>query len=185
MDHRGELRAMLAADPTRSRVLVLVRSLRLPDCWVGAGFLRNAVWDRLHGRPASKPSGDVDVLWFDPERGDPWEDRILEARLMALDPSIAWSVKNQARMHLRNGDPPYASTLEAMRHWPETATAVAVRWTEQGGHEFAAPFGFEDLFGLVVRPTIGFRGEKRRVHLDRVRDKRWLATWPLLQVVDA
>ncbi|WRQ77412.1 nucleotidyltransferase family protein [Pseudomonas saxonica] len=31
----------------------MVRSLNLPDCWIGAGFLRNAVWDYLHGRSPS------------------------------------------------------------------------------------------------------------------------------------
>lgn len=173
---------MLSADPERSRILALVQSIGLPDCWVGAGFLRNAVWDHLHGWPASKPSGDVDVLWLEPERADPCEDRAAEARLKALDASIGWSVKNQSRMHLRNGDAPYASMAEAMRHWPDTATAVAVRRTEQADHEFAAPFGLEDLFNLIVRPTPRFQGEKHRIYLDRVQGKEWLARWPLLRM---
>lgn len=173
---------MLSADPVRSRILALVQSMRLPDCWVGAGFLRNAVWDRLHGRPTSTPSGDVDVLWFDPERADLSEDRAIETGLRALDPSVDWSVKNQGRMHLRNGDAPYASAVEAMRHWPDTATAVAARRTAQAGYEFAAPFGLDDLFNLVVRPTPRFRDDKHGIYLDRVRRKGWLGTWPLLRM---
>jgi hypothetical protein len=69
-----------------------------------------------------------------------------------------------------------------MRWWPETATAVAARQTEPGSFEIAAPFGLGDLFDLVLRPTPRFAGEKRRVYLDRVRSKGWLAAWPLLRI---
>lgn len=182
VDHTSALQAILSDDPLRWRVLGVVRSLGLPDCWVGAGFVRNAVWDHLHGRPASRPSGDVDVLWFCPARAEPSEDRKLEAALRVLDPSIDWSVKNQARMHRRNDDAPYASAVDAMRHWPETATSVAARQTEEGCCEIAAPFGLEDLFGLILRPTPRFAGEKRHAYLDRVRAKGWLAAWPLLRM---
>lgn len=180
MDYALALRSIFATDPVRLHVLSLVRSLQLPDCWVGAGFLRNAVWDHLHGRSAG-PLSDVDVIWFDPARRDPSEDQELEARLKALDASLDWDVKNQSRMHLRNGDAPYASTEDALRYYPETATAVAVRQTMHGDLEFAAPFGFDDLFALVVRPTPRFH-EKRPVYLERIQKKAWLNTWPLLRI---
>jgi hypothetical protein len=60
------------------------------------------------------------------------------------------------------GDAPYASAADAMRFWPETATAVAVRRTAEGPCEIAAPFGLEKLFGLVLRPVSRFRGESSR-----------------------
>src|SRR3954447_138148 len=119
------LATLLAVDPIRWHALGLVMSLRLPDGWIGAGFVRNAVWDYLHGREASPPRGDIDVVWFDPGQADPSIDQSLEDRLHALEPTLAWSVKNQARMHTRNSDPPYSSTADAIGHWPETATAVA------------------------------------------------------------
>lgn len=180
--HASALRAILTNDPLRWRALDLVRPLGLPDCWIGAGFVRNAIWDHLHGRQTSLLSADVDVLWFDPARTAPSEDKALEAVLRAVNPGINWSVKNQARMHLRNGDAPYASAVDAMRFWPETATAVAARRTEQGCCEIAAPFGLDDLFGLVLRPAPRFAGEKHCAYLDRVRVKGWLATWPLLRM---
>jgi hypothetical protein len=147
--------------------------------------VRNAVWDHLHGRPPSPPAGDVDVLWFDPHNAAPAQDRALEATLRRMDPSVAWSVKNQARMHRRNGDAPYASATDAMRHWPETATAVAVRRDEHDRCEVAAPFGLGDLLGLVVKPTPAFAGARRHVVQDRVRAKAWLTAWPLLRVDQA
>ncbi|HJS85995.1 MAG TPA: nucleotidyltransferase family protein [Acetobacteraceae bacterium] len=182
VDHAPTLRAILSNDRVRWRVLGLVRSLRLPDYWIGAGFIRNAVWSHLHRRPAPCLSGDVDVLWFCPERVAGSADKEVEAALRAMEPSVCWSVKNQARMHLRNGDPPYASTLDAMRHWPETATAVATRLTEDGRCELAAPFGLGDLFGLILSPTPRFMGGKHHVYLDRIQSKGWLATWPLLRM---
>ena len=112
----------------------------------------------------------------------PAEDKEVEAALRVLDPSVDWSVKNQARMHLRNGDAPYASAVDAIGHWPETATAVAARQAPEGSCEIAAPFGLGDLFDLVLRPTPRFAGEKRAVYLDRVRSKGWLAIWPRLRV---
>jgi len=168
----------------RRRVLAMVRSLGLPDCWVGAGFIRNAVWDHLHGRPPSRHFGEVDVIWFSAERTAQAEDAGLEAALRASDSSIVWSVKNQARMHRRNGDAPYGSAVEAMRAWPETATAVAARYTEDGACEIAAPFGLEDLFNLVLRSTPRFAHAKHQIYLDRVRSKGWLTAWPLLRMAE-
>jgi uncharacterized protein len=97
---------------------------------------------------------------------------------------IQWSVKNQARMHERNGDRPYTSAVEAMRYWPETATAVAVRRHGPDQCKVAAPWGLDDLLSLVLRPTPRFRGEKRYVYEERLRTKGWLTTWPRLQATE-
>lgn len=185
MDGITGLQAIICNDPLRWRLLGTVRFLRLPDCWIGAGFVRNTVWDHLHGRPASPPSSDVDVLWFDPGRTDPSMDRAVETALQTLDPSVAWSMKNQARMHIRNGDAPYASATDAMRCWPETATAVAVRRSDEDQCDVAAPFGVADLLGLFVRPTPRFAAAKLWAFEDRVRAKGWLETWPRLEVAPA
>ena len=182
MDQASTLRTILSADRPRWRILRLVRSLGLPDCWIGAGFVRNAVWDHLHGRPPRLPTGDVDVLWFADGPADLAEDSSLQTTLRNLDPKFDWSVKNQARMHLRNGDASYASATDAMRHWPETATAVAVRLDMRNDLAIAAPFGLHDLFGLVLRPSPGFTDARHPVFLDRIRTKAWLASWPLLTI---
>lgn len=174
------VQAVISDDPIRWRLLEIVRSLKLPDCWIGAGFVRNAVWDYLHGRDSSPVSTDVDVIWFDAGRCTPEEDEALEAVLKGLDPAVTWSVKNQARMHVPNGDEPYLSATDAMRHWPETATAVAVRLREDGSCEIAAPLGLDDLFGLIVRPAGRFAMEKTTIYQDRFKSKNWMKIWPLL-----
>ncbi|PXA99570.1 hypothetical protein DMC47_02705 [Nostoc sp. 3335mG] len=181
MDLAAQVAAILRADPLRWHLLDVVRALHLRDGWIAAGFVRNAVWDHLHGRAPSAPGGDVDVIWYDPLSTDPAEDEQHEARLQAIDPAIRWSVKNQARMHVRNGDPPYASATEAMRYWPETATAVAVRRVGELGCEVEAPLGLHDLFGLILRPNERFVVEKRSIYDGRVGSKGWLSIWPGLR----
>lgn len=175
------VQALIAADAGRLRLLRMVQDLQLPDGWIGAGFVRSAVWDHLHGRPPALPAGDVDVVWFDPAHASADDDRQLEGRLAAAAPTVDWSVTNQARMHLGNGDAPYASTADALRHWPETATAVAVRLTADG-LDVLAPFGLDDLFDLVVRPTPAFAAGKLSVVQTRVQEKRWLERWPRLRI---
>lgn len=183
MDRFAQLQSLIASDARRMHVLVLARELGLPDCWVAAGFVRSRVWDHLHQYAPSPLPQDIDVIWFDPDRPGAEQDAVLEKRLHARDASLGWSVKNQARMHLRNGDLPYGSASDAMRHWPETATAVGVRLDAQGRIEIAAPFGLDDLFGLVVRPTAAFLTLKRAAWLERLRAKQWRTSWPRLTML--
>lgn len=177
----AEIISILRADCHRWHLLEVVAALDLPDGWIGAGFIRNAVWDYLHGRPPLAPDGDVDVIWFDRAQTDPAVDRVYEARLAEIEPSVLWSVKNQARMHIRNADQPYASAVDAMRHRPETATAVAARRHGDALCEVAAPLGLDDLFVLVLRPTANFVDRKRRIYDERLRSKKWAERWPLLR----
>jgi hypothetical protein len=185
MDKLHQLQSALCADPARLRVLRLVRDLCLPDCWVGAGLVRSAIWDMQHRRPFSPLPSDIDVIWFDETLLDPGVDNLIEANLCRLAPSLNWSVKNQARMHVRNDDPPYSCATSAMEAWPETATAVAVRLGKDEVIEVAAPFGLDDLFNLVVRPTARFEVEKKALYLGRIRSKNWAALWPSLYIIDA
>ena len=182
MERLAVLRAVIASDQRRMDVLRAVRDLGLPDCWVAAGFVRNRVWDHVHGHAVAPLSDDIDVIWFDAEQCDASRDAALERALRAQDATLDWSVKNQARMHVRNGDASYASATDAMRYWPKTATAVGVRLGPGDAIEVAAPFGLDDLFGLAVRPTGRFVEERRAVYLERIRAKDWLVRWPRLRI---
>ncbi|MHA6723280.1 nucleotidyltransferase family protein [Sphingomonas sp. RS2018] len=145
----------------------------------------DAVWDDLHSYGARPLFGDVDVVFYDNTVTSEERDRVIEDRLRARLPHLAWSVKNQARMHRRNGDAPCIGVVDAMRHWPETATAVAARLspTRRGTVEIAAPFGTTDLTALRLRPTPAFAGSKLPIFDERVADKRWTERYPLLTVV--
>lgn len=67
MDYLNSLQRILSVDPSRMQVLYAVRDLQLHDCWTGAGFVRDAVWDHLHVDWHHSLCGNVDVVWFDPE----------------------------------------------------------------------------------------------------------------------
>ena len=164
-------------DPWRRRALETVRALDLPDGWVAAGFVRGAVWDRLSGKCAATPLPDVDVIYFDPDDTARRSEQAFERELRERAPDVPWSVKNQARMHIRNGDRPYASTEDAMGHWAETATCVAVRLDEEDGIRLLAPYGLDDLMAMRIRPTPHFmtRLDAFRARAGR---KAWRALWP-------
>src|SRR4030095_16451522 len=61
----ADIAVFIVAEPWRRAVLDAVRRQRLPDWAVGAGFIRSAVWDALHGYTKTTPLSDVDVLFFD------------------------------------------------------------------------------------------------------------------------
>ena len=183
MKYQQTLQKFLSDDPLRMEALKALRALTFSDGWIGAGFVRDAVWDRLHGYGQRAITGDVDVVWYDSERGNPACDNDLEERLSQQHPAFDWSVKNQARIHQRNGHAPYLSTENALRYWPETATAVAVRLGDTHSVEVIAPYGLEDLFELRLRPTPLFGEDKWPVFRQRVTAKRWLERYPGLQLI--
>lgn len=158
-----------------------VGDLGLPQCCIAAGYIRSYIWDLLHGYEPRGLHQDIDVVYFDPEQTNEERDVELERQLRSATGSGKWSVKNQARMHIRNGEAPYRSTLDAMSRWPETATAVGAGW-DNGRITLYAPYGLEDLYALRVRRSPLFHDQA--YYVQRVRQKGWSALWPRLTVVD-
>ncbi len=115
---------LIENDEWMINVLQLAKSLELPDWWICAGFVRSKIWDTLHNYEIRTTIPDVDVIYFDPFRKDEIYEQLLEKKLINLDASIAWSVKNQARMHVVNNMPPYSSSVDAISKFPETATSL-------------------------------------------------------------
>ena len=142
---------LLMRDRLRWQAMGLVEALDLPQGCIGAGFVRNLVWDHRHRGARDCRQEDIDVLFYDQHITDAEYDAEIEATLRESAPDLNWSVKNQARMHLRNQDAPYISVEDAMRFWPETATAVAAM---RSGNDciIIAPFGLSDLDRLILRP---------------------------------
>ena len=178
--HDCETSDLIQADKLRWEALGAVEELELPEGSIGAGFVRNLVWNHLHGRTSDCRNEDVDVLFFHPERLDRDYETELGEQLMKTAPHLSWSVRNQARMHHRNGDRPYSSVEDAMRFWPETATAVAVSRAGETCH-ISAPFGLQDLWRMVLRPTSS-ADHKVAAFEQRITSKNWLNRWPMLSV---
>ena len=160
--------------------VLAVLETHCPEGWVAAGFIRNLVWDKLAGLPV-KPLEDVDVLIHDPSDLSYAPEEEIEDRLNQAMPDIPWSVRNQARMHLRNHDDAYEDIAHAMSCWLETATGIAVRLVD-GRLELMAAYGLQDLFEQKLRPTQpGF--QKLDQLKDRADGKGWLRRWPKVSFV--
>lgn len=174
---------ILQHHPRMARDLELVRQLQLPGWCIAAGYVRNYVWDYLHGYSRETPLNDVDVLYHDPDDLREETEKEWERQLRRLAPEYPWSVKNQARMHLRNHESPYPTVADAMKRWPETATAIGVYSHSPGGRiEIIAPHGTDDLLGLIVRQSSFFQDTS--AFLMRVQRKKWLERWPKLILIE-
>ncbi len=128
--------------------------------WLGAGCLRNPVWDARFG--LRSPGTDWDVALFGEEG---------QVRLEGLLPG-PWEAVDQARYGQGSAEAGLAS-------WPETATAIGARLVP-GGLEVLAPWGLGDLLDGVLRRSGGFTDVA--AFEARAASKRWSARWPGLRV---
>jgi len=188
MTDAGRVTALVRATPWFMAALRAARSLGLAHWCIGAGALRNLVWDALHGQPPSALA-DVDMVYFCPADLRPERDAALQRRLAGLMPELPWEVTNQAGVHLwfercfGHAVEPLRSLEEAMASWPEPATAVGM-WLDDGdGLHVIAPLGLADLLGMRIRRN------PARVSLDtyrqRCESKRYTERWPQVVVEGA
>jgi uncharacterized protein len=158
--------------------------LNLPDWWVCAGFVRSKIWDTLHNFNERTPIPDIDVIFFDPTNIDELEEKKLEEMLKTFMPFIPWSVKNEARMHIKSNLPPYSSSVDAISKFPETATALGVKLDEKNNVILTAPCGISDVVNLEVKPTHFFTmtKERKEIYENRIAKKNWESIWSNLKV---
>ena len=186
MDVR-DISQLVRNDKWMVNILSVVRTLELPDWYIGAGFVRSKVWDTLHGYTKRTLIPDIDVIYLD--RNDFTNEEAgkestkaeirYENKLRVLMPEINWSVTNQSRMHLFHNDKSYVSSEEAIGQWVETATCVGVRLDKENNVIVAAPRGIDDLVNMILRPTSDFQKE---LFSKRVNNKGWLKKWPKLRI---
>ena len=163
------------------------REVDATDWLIGAGAVRTAVWDRLHGFDEATELADIDLVFFDAADLSEERERAIEEALAAALPGLPWDAKNQAAVHLWYEErfgyavEPLGSTAEGVATWPETATCVGVRLEHDGHLNVVAPHGLDDLLGLVHRRN------PARVSVEeyerRLRGKRITERWPLVRVV--
>ena len=181
----GQQQRIVSSIALGSRAIVdVLTALRSADSslYLGGGMIRNAVWDYLHNYHSPTPTDDVDVIRFDLHELEKRHDEYIQKKLAALVPNAKWSVKNQARMHLANGEQQYSSLEDAITRWPETATAFIARLDEAGRLEFVAPHGFDDLLRLLITNTPAFAGRLDAIE-SRAQNKQWQRFWPRLRII--
>jgi len=173
---------LIKNDAWRMAVLKAVRTLNLPDWLIGAGFVRNPVWDYLHGYEQETAITDIDVAYFDSsDLNEKTEIEYQNTLKKMIDAD--WSVTNQARMaKINNQKTNYTSSEDAIAHWPETATAIGVKLLDDDSIKIIAPYGVEDLLSLNLRMAPGF-GDGHEAFLARVEKKQWMKKWPKLKLI--
>ncbi|WP_133406559.1 nucleotidyltransferase family protein [Parashewanella tropica] len=182
VEHHHKIVEWIQNDPVRIQALKIVEFVfnqeGIKEYLLAAGFVRNLVWDRLHDFEQLSPLFDIDVIFYDTHEPSELRDQNLET-LLKNELSLPWSVKNQARMHVRNGDRPYQSVNDAMSYWPEKETAIGVR-LEKNEIVVQSAFGLDSLFALEVT-----HNPKRSLDIfyQRVKDKNWLSLYPKLKQI--
>jgi uncharacterized protein len=185
----GEFESIVLSTPWLMEALRAAREVDAPDWLLCAGALRNAVWDRLHGYDSPSELADVDVGFFDPSDMSPARDLVVEDALRARLGGIAWEAKNQAAVHLwyehRFGYPvdPLTSTADAVGTFPETAVCVGVRLLADDSLLIVAPYGLDDLLGLIHRHNP--RRASVEIYEQRLASKRITERWPRVTVAPA
>jgi len=176
-----DIEKLVRSDEWMMKCLRAAEDLNLPDWWIGAGFLRNRVWDEIEGNESTKPT-DVDLVYFDSNDSSKETDEHYDEAMIAKYPFANWEVRNQARMHAKNGFEPYNSTAEGISNWVETATCVAVRIKNEK-LDFLFCHGLDDLIDLIARPTPRFQAKELiGIFKKRVKNKKWQEKWPRLKI---
>lgn len=173
--------------PVVSKIFSRWSDLNLPNCWLVAGAVVQSHWNHAHGFPSDQGIKDIDIVYFDQadlSQETEWEHAL---RINGLygDLGIGVDVKNEARVHLwyegRFGYPidAYSSVESAIATFPTTAGSIGIRPNDHG-YESIAPFGFDDLINLIVRPN------KIQVTPSIYAEKvcRWKKIWPLLEFIE-
>lgn len=180
MRHQSALVRMARQAGWFMACLRAARGLRLQSWCVGAGAVRTLVWDAMHGVCNVATLPDVDLAYFDASNLLPERDAEL-ARLLGP----RWEVVNQAAVHCWYCPPvaPLASLDDAIATWPEFATCVGLWLDWDDALHVIAPYGLDDLFGMVVRYNPA--RATADMYRARVAQKRYAERWPKVRVLPA
>ncbi len=152
MTNNHRLQEILANSPI-PEVLPAIAKINLPDWWLAGGAIRNTVWRSLFGEECKLFIKDFDIAFFD-VTGDRNQELAAKARLTEQFPQHLFDVKNQASFgNWRPGLKVFTSTEDGIMNWLHTTAAVGVKINQKGEWQFFTPYGLEDLFNGVIRPT--------------------------------
>jgi hypothetical protein len=180
---------LVKADSWMMEVMFQAEGVGLRDWVIGAGFLRNKIWNHLHGyneEVIQNAETDIDLVYYDPEGNDQESDESLSLKIKK-ETGRNFEIVNQFYAHQWNEIPPYVSIEDAISQWPETATAIGIT-LENKELKLIAPYGIGDLVSLVIRESPNFKGTfERNIGLvkKRVEEKQWLRKYPKLKMVSA
>jgi uncharacterized protein len=185
-EQKEALAHILSLQPAVTKALEVL-SDEFDHAYIGAGCIVQTVWNHMTNRPLHYGIHDLDVVYFDEQDVSLEKEVEIEERLQTLlsDTPFKIDAKNEARVHLWYEEKfgkriaPYSSLEAAINSWPTTATSIGVKVDQKGAFKVYAPYGFHDLFGLIVRPN------KLLISRDVYEAKvaKWSVRWPELEVI--
>ena len=157
------------------------------DNWyLGAGCICQSVWNHLSDKKITDGIKDYDLVYYNAKDISKESEEKEQERIRSLFLSIQAEIEvvNEARVHLwfeqdfgKKIDQ-LKSCEDAINRWPTTATSVGVNKIN-GKLNVYAPYGLNDLFGMVVRPNkpsvIKWVYEKKV--------EKWIKKWPNLKII--
>lgn len=189
MNTRSDPRALFLDIVLRSEIIRVLADrlaeLDLPDSYLAAGCLCQTVWNYVSGFPTDHGITDYDVLYCDLDDLS-WEgeDRVIRRCAETFeDLGVDVQVRNQARVHLwypeKFGVPheTLRSTREGIDNFLHRCSSLGLR-KSPSGYDVYAPYGYDDVFGMVVHPNFFHSLPGRYME----KADRWRRTWPGIAV---
>jgi hypothetical protein len=177
------LKAWALENPANAEILRRLPALDLPQAYLVAGCLYQAVWNRQADRPVDAGIKDYDIFYFDPDTSWAAEDRVIRrAAALFADLGVVVELKNQARVHLWYGArfgagyPPLASTEDGIGRYLVACTCVGIRASDGALH---APYGLDALWDGVLR----MNPVNPRPALFQAKAESYRARWPWLRIL--
>jgi len=181
-----QLAKLLRLNQPLYEIIEKANNLGFKDYYIGAGCIAQTVWNYQLGLELTNGISDIDFVYYDNlDLSIEAENAIADKMNRIVKPcKIKLDINNQARVHLWYKDhfgydiTPYNSVESAINTWPTTATSVGVR-LENNKLKVYAPFGLNDLFGMIVRANKAQITEE--IYMQKV--KNWCAKWPTLTII--
>ena len=180
------LEEILRKSPVIQEVMLLVPKLEIPQWYLGAGCVAQTVWNYYHHFDLTTGIKDIDLVYYDSsDLSYEAEDVYVQlGKEIFRGISNPVEIINEARVHVwyekKFGRKinAYKSVEESINEWPTTATGIGVKY-DGGKFKVYAPYGLNDLFGMVLRPNKIKITEN--IYLAKV--ERWTKIWPKLKVI--
>lgn len=162
--------------PEIMELLKVLNDVELPNHYLAGGSITQAVWNRKLGNAPLHRVKDFDVVYFDEIQSTSeanFEEEIEKLKSF----KVPVDVKNQAKVHewygskFGNDIEPLKKSEDGIRMWLP-CFAVGVKLDGDTIKVFA-PYGFEDLANMVIRPNKLAMSKENYDSMNRSFKQRW------------
>jgi uncharacterized protein len=182
----GQLKKIILSNEVLYNILKKSNKINLKNYYIGAGCVAQTIWNYQMNYEPMNGISDIDFVYYDNlDLSSEKENSTIEYIKNEIGScSIKLDIKNQARVHLWHKEhfgydiKPYKSIEDAINSWPTTATSIGIR-LEKEKIKVYAPFGLNDLFGMIVRANKAKITEE--IYIQKVN--KWKAKWPSLSII--